>query len=252
MERKRIIDINADLGEGYGVYRYGEDDAIIPHVTSANVAAGFHASDPVNLMHTVSKVVAAGARLGAHIGYPDRLGFGRRSMRISARDAYAYTLYQLGAVQGFSKSAGAVVSHVKLHGAMYMDACELQPLAEAAVRAVKDFDGGLCIYTLPGSQVETECVAQGVEVWPEYFADRPYVEDTVQMFDWEVSELGTPTESAKKTLEFLEGDYGEAIRTVCVHSDTPGAPLILRSVRQILAEKYEVGISTTDDRGKIK
>lgn len=238
MTKTRRIDINADLGEGYGVYRYGADDAIIPHITSANVAAGFHASDPITLRRAVHKVVTNGVRLGAHIGYPDPLGFGRRSMRISAKETYAYTVYQMGAVNGFASVCGGALTHIKLHGAMYMDACVDQEMAEATVRAVKDFGEGLCIYTLPGSLVETEAQRQGVEVWTEFFADRPYQDGDVQMFDWSLSELGSPQDAAARTVRFLDSEHGERVRTVCVHSDTPDVCSIVQAVRSEVSSRY--------------
>ncbi len=238
MSAKRVIDINADLGEGFGVYRYGADELIMPHITSANVAAGFHASDPCTLYKAVEGVVAARVKVGAHIGYPDRLGFGRRHIQISPQEAYAYTIYQLGAVYGFAKSMDVELSHVKLHGAMYMDACATPELAEATVKAVKDFDEGLVMYTLPSSFVESESKRQGVDVWTEFFADRPYSDGSVRMFNWKLSEIGTPEDAATRTLRFLKTDNGRDIRTVCVHSDTPNAPEIIRAVRNELDKHF--------------
>jgi len=222
------------------VYNYGADNEILPKITSANIAAGFHASDPVTLQKTVEKAIYYKVRLGAHIGYPDRLGFGRRSMNITSEEAYAYTIYQLGAVAAFVKVKGGKLSHVKLHGAMYMDACNSPSLAAGVVKAVSDYDPQLLIYTLPNSSVENVAKSMGVNVWREFFADRPYADTEVQMFGWRLEDIGSPSDAAKRTMKHLEEPSGSIYETVCIHSDTPGAPKILDAVREALLEKYSL------------
>lgn len=230
------MDINADLGEGFAVYQYGADEEILPLITSANIAAGFHASDPVTLGRTVDSVLTHGVRAGAHVGYPDRLGFGRRSMQISEEDAYAYALYQIGAVRAFVEAKGGDLTHVKPHGAMYMDACHDPALARGIVRAVAQASRELEIYTLPGSCVAAEAADLEVPVRLEFFADRPYSGPEVQMFGWTMMDIGTPQDAAARTLAHLATTDAD-IRTVCVHSDTPGSPAILAAVKQALAGK---------------
>lgn len=251
MPNDRPIDINADLGESFGVYQYGADEAVLPLITSANIAAGFHASDPITLQQTVAKAMANGVRLGAHVGYPDRLGFGRRSIGITAEEAYAYTLYQLGAVEAFVRAQGGKLTHVKPHGALYMDACSSKPLADGIVRAIFDFDPTLLIYTIPYSCVEQAAAAAGINVWREFFADRPYGPNGVQMFGWTLDDIGRPTDAASRTLDQLKQPNG--FDTVCVHSDTPGAPEILYAVREAISTRYPLvkpGTSTNTDTGE--
>lgn len=240
MAESRAMDINADLGESFAVYNYGADDAVLPQITSANIAAGFHASDPITLLNTVEKALSHGVRLGAHVGYPDRLGFGRRSMRISPEEAYAYTLYQVGAVAAFVQAQGARLTHVKPHGAMYMDACTSPELAAGIARAVADVDPHLVLYTLPDSCVDKEATSIGIHVWREFFADRPYVGSQVQMFGWTLQEIGGPADAARRTIERLEQSAAPVIDTVCVHSDTPNAPEILTAVREALLGRYSL------------
>lgn len=224
------IDVNGDMGESFGVYRYGADDELLPLLTSVNIAAGFHASDPLTLGATVAKAVAHGVRIGAHVGYPDRLGFGRRSIAITGEDAYAYTLYQLGAVDAFVRASGATLSHYKPHGAFYMDACASPAIARPMLQAVKDFDPTLTVYTLQDSAVEEQAAELGLTVWREFFADRPYDGSTVKMFGWTLEEIGSPADAAHRTLTRLADRDAPPIDTVCVHSDTPNAPAILRAV----------------------
>lgn len=238
MTGSRRIDLNADLGESFAVYNYGADDAVLPQITSANIAAGFHASDPVTLLRTVEKAMAHGVRLGAHVGYPDRLGFGRRSMSITAEEAYAYTLYQVGAVAAFVQAQGVRLTHVKPHGAMYMDACASPELAAGIARAVADVDPHLALYTLPDSCVDKEATSIGLPVWREFFADRPYVESRVQMFGWTLQEIGGPADAARRTTERLAQSEAPVIDTVCVHSDTPNAAEILAAVREAVLVRY--------------
>lgn len=230
------IDLNADLGESFGVYRYGEDAALLDLVSSANIACGFHAGDPHTMARTVDAAVERGVSIGAHVGLPDRLGFGRRRMEISDEDAYAYTLYQIGALAAFVECRGTKLAHIKPHGALYMQACEESDLAEAVVRAVVDADASYAVYALPGSALARAAVAGGLEVYPEYFADRPYSAGQVKMFGWTAAELGDPAQMAERTRQAVTSADGADIRTVCVHGDTPNAPAIARAVRLTLQE----------------
>jgi len=236
LERK--IDINCDLGESFGLYRYGADQEVMPLISSANVACGFHAGDPHVIRETVDLAVSCGVRIGAHIGFPDRLGFGRREIKVTPQEVYDYIIYQLGALDGFLKIANVTMSHIKLHGALYMMACEHKEISRETVRAVKEYNPKLEIYALPHSELAKQGKQEGLKVVNEFFADRPYNKKGVKMFDWSLEEIGSPTKVADNVLNVLEQDLvkGKQIDTICVHGDTPNAPSILSAIRENLME----------------
>lgn len=233
----RSIDLNADLGESYGAYSYGADDAMMPLITSANIACGFHAGDPLVIQAAVRSAHEQGVRVGAHVGLPDPLGFGRREMAISAADAYAYTLYQLGALSGFLRRDRIPMTHVKPHGALYMMAAGNAVLAEGIARAVADFDPGLALYALPGSALAKAGSAHHLSVVGEFFADRPYHDTDVTMFGWTYDQLGAPADAADRVAEMLSNPRFDAVGTICVHSDTRDGPLIMAEVRKRVIEE---------------
>lgn len=171
------VDLNSDLGESFGRYTIGSDDRIIPLITSANIACGFHASDPVVMMKTVNMVKKAGTGAGAHPGYPDLMGFGRRNMNVSHEEAKAYTLYQISALGGMCKAAGVKLSHVKPHGAMYNMAGKDYELSKAICEAIKEYDPSLIVMGLAGSQMVKAARDMGLKTAEEVFADRAYEED---------------------------------------------------------------------------
>ncbi len=142
------VDLNSDLGESFGHYRIGMDDRIIPLISSANVACGFHASDPVVMMNTIELVKGAGCNIGAHPGFPDLMGFGRRNMSLTADEIKAYTLYQISALAGMCSARGLSLQHVKPHGAMYNMAAKDYEMSKAICEAVAEFDPGLIIQVL--------------------------------------------------------------------------------------------------------
>lgn len=151
MEKK--VDLNCDLGESFGAYKIGMDEEVIKLVSSVNVACGFHASDPVVMKKTVAMAAAAGAGIGAHPGFYDLMGFGRRNMNISVSEAYAYVTYQLGALNAFCVQQGAVIQHVKPHGALYNMAGKDYELAKGICQAIYDFDPKIILLGLSGSQM---------------------------------------------------------------------------------------------------
>ncbi|MFL2000117.1 LamB/YcsF family protein [Microbacterium sp. A1-JK] len=228
------MDINADLGESFGAYRYGHDSELMPLITSANIACGFHAGDPATMRRAVQSAVEHGVAIGAHVGLPDRLGFGRREMAITADDAYDYSLYQLAALDGFVRAAGARMRHVKPHGALYMMAAERPELAAAISAAVRDFDSSLALYALPGSHADLAAVDAGLTVLREFFADRPYEGTDVVMFGWSYEQLGGAQGAAERVSRMLADPAFDTVQTVCVHSDTVDAPALARSVRGAL------------------
>lgn len=231
------LDLNADMGESFGVYKYGEDDSLLDLVTSANIACGFHAGDPNTMLASVEKALARGVRIGAHVGLPDRLGFGRRYMAITRQDAYSYTVFQLSALDGFVRVSGGKMAHVKPHGALYMMACADNAVADGIVQAVAEYDSALAIYALPNSVLADSAHQGGLDVYPEFFADRPYKGTSVEMFGWTYDQIGGPTEAAQRVSAMLEDPAFDAVRTVCVHSDTQGAPEIAKMVRGVLGGK---------------
>jgi UPF0271 protein len=238
----RTIDLNADLGESYGAYRYGADEAMMSLITSANIACGFHAGDPLVIQSSVRLAHEHGVRIGAHVGLPDRLGFGRREMNISAADAYAYTVYQLGALDGFLRSDHIPMTHVKPHGALYTMATDNAELAEGIARAVSDFDPGLALYALPGSALAKAGAAYRLTVVGEFFADRPYDGDDVVMFGWDYEQLGSPADAADRVTTMLADPRFDAVSTICVHSDTRDAPHIMSTVRgRLIDDGHTVG-----------
>ncbi|HEY0178669.1 MAG TPA: 5-oxoprolinase subunit PxpA, partial [Dokdonella sp.] len=168
------IDLNCDLGESFGAWTMGDDAAVMPYVSSANVACGMHAGDPDTMRRTVALAVRAGVALGAHVALPDLQGFGRREMRIGADEAYALTLYQIGALAAFARAAGARLRHVKPHGALYNMAARDAALADAIACAARDFDADLVLVGLAGSALPEAGRRAGLAVAHEAFADRRY------------------------------------------------------------------------------
>lgn len=171
------IDLNADLGESFGAWRMGEDAGVMPWITSANIACGFHAGDPTIMQRTVALAVKHGVAIGAHPALPDLQGFGRREMKVTPAEAYALTLYQIGALHAFVRAAGARMHHVKAHGALYNLAARDRALADALARAVHDFDHRLILVGLAGSALVEAGRAVGIAVIREGFCDRRYHPD---------------------------------------------------------------------------
>jgi UPF0271 protein len=240
------VDLNADLGEGFGVYRYGADDELLPLLSSANVACGFHGGDPSVMRRTVALARHHGVAVGAHVGLPDLLGFGRRRLLASPAQVKDYATYQIGALEGFLRGEDLPLHHVKPHGALYMMALEDTGLALAVAEATREAGEGLQLYTVRGSALDDVATRLGLPVVAEFFADRGYHADgSVKMFEWTLEEAGgTPEAIARRVVDVLRNgkvaaiDGGEAAvvaETVCVHSDTPGSPQIALAIRQALA-----------------
>ncbi|MBI4028403.1 MAG: 5-oxoprolinase subunit PxpA [Verrucomicrobia bacterium] len=242
--RKRI-DLNCDMGESFGLYSYGADAEIIPHISSANIACGFHAGDPSVMRKTVRLALDHGVAIGAHVGFSDLRGFGRRLFGVCPSDLKDDVAYQIGALAAFARAAGASLHHVKPHGALYMMAIEERKLSRAMVEAALEFDEDLMIYAIRGSETDHEATRLGLRVVPEFFADRGYHSSgKVKMFDWKISEAGgLPQAIGKRVVRLLregsvasiEGeDVSVQAETVCVHSDTPGSSRIAQAIRQAL------------------
>lgn len=241
------VDLNSDLGESFGRYTIGSDDRIIPLITSANIACGFHASDPVVMMKTVNMVKKAGTGAGAHPGYPDLMGFGRRNMNVSHEEAKAYTLYQISALGGMCKAAGVKLSHVKPHGAMYNMAGKDYELSKAICEAIKEYDSSLIVMGLAGSQMVKAARDMGLKTAEEVFADRAYEEDGSlvarskpgAMIEDEDEAIARVVRMIKegKVQAITGNDIDIKADSVCVHGDGEKALLFVEKIRKALTDE---------------
>ncbi len=238
------IDFNSDMGESFGLWQRGADEAMLASVSSANVACGFHAGDPGVMRRTLERAAARGVAVGAHPGLPDLLGFGRRRIDVAPADARDYVLYQMGALAAFCRVTGLALHHLKLHGAFYMMALDDAALARAVADAAAAYQEGLLVYTLAGSEMWHAAVAKGLRPVPEFFLDRPMRRDgTVIMFNWWEHFEATPEVVAARAVSVATTGQTESLEggpvpvnaeTLCVHSDTPGADRLGPAVRHAL------------------
>jgi UPF0271 protein len=239
------IDLNCDMGESFGAWQMGNDEAVLEHVTSANVACGFHAGDPRTMRTTVKAAFAKGVAVGAHPGFPDLQGFGRRPMTLSRVEAYDSVLYQIGALAGFAHAAGGRLAHVKAHGMLYNMAAKDATLAEAIAQAVRDFDRELVFYGLAGSELIRAGQKAGLRTASEVFADRSYQDDGsltprsqpgAMIEDVEASVAQVKRMVLEGKVRSVSGkDVAVEADTLCVHGDQPGAVAFARRIRDELA-----------------
>ena len=243
----RTVDINCDMGESYGAWKMGADAEIMPFISSANIACGFHGGDPATIRSTVKLAVEHGVAIGAHPSLPDLQGFGRRAMKISPQDMYDLVVYQAGAVEGFARAAGARLHHVKCHGALYNMAANDAGLAEAMARAVRDLGGSLVLYALSNSVMMNTARKLGIRVAGEVFADRGYADDGT------LAPRGTPGAmiedaalAAQRAVSMIENAHVTALSgrsvavspdTLCLHGDQPGAVTFARAIRKAFSER---------------
>lgn len=240
------IDLNADLGEGFGVWTLGDDAALLDVVTSANIACGFHAGDPTIMRRVAAQAVAAGVVIGAQVGYRDLAGFGRRALDVDPEDLVNDVLYQLGALDGFARVAGDRVRYVKPHGALYTAAATSAGPAAAVVEAVRRYDPGLPVLGLAGSELVRQAARAELTAVPEAFADRAYTPDgRLVSRRLPGAVLHDPAEVAARCVRLatrgtVAAADGTAIevdaRSICVHGDTPGAVAIATGVRRALRD----------------
>lgn len=240
----RRIDLNCDLGESYGAWRMGEDAALLALISSANIACGFHAGDPDIMRSTVALAIERNVAIGAHVSLPDLQGFGRREMAVSPSEAYAMTLYQIGALHAFAQAAGARLRHVKPHGALYNMAARDAKLAEAIARAVRDFDPTLRLVGLAGSVLVDAGRAAGLPVAAEAFADRRYRADGSLQPRREADAVIADTDQAiAQALAIAREGRVRAVDgstvalqadTLCVHGDGAHAVAFARGLRAAL------------------
>ena len=240
------IDLNCDLGESFGAYTIGNDERVIPLISSANVACGFHAADPVVMDRTVRMAKEAGCKVGAHIGFPDLMGFGRRNMVISAEEAKTYTIYQLGALKGFLDAYGLKMQHVKPHGALYNMAAKDHALSLAICEGIKAVDPQLILMGLAGSEMLKAAEELGLPTASEVFADRAYMPDgSLVPRSREGAVIHDEDEACRRVLRMVTEGTVEAINgtviplkadTVCVHGDNDKALLFVQKIRAMLKE----------------
>lgn len=240
------MDLNCDMGEGFGAYQAGNDDALMPLISSANIACGFHAGDPLVLDRTVALAAKHQVAVGAHPGYQDLRGFGRRPMNMTPEEIEADVLYQLGALSGFARAHGVALVHVKPHGALYNQAAADSYLACAIARAVARFHPELVFVGLAGSKIMREAAeSQGLRFAAEAFADRVYNPDgTLQSRRVAGSVISDPERAARQALSiakdgvvFAHDGTGVPIKaeTLCLHGDNPTAVENAWAVRETLS-----------------
>ncbi|WP_141432167.1 5-oxoprolinase subunit PxpA [Bacillus sp. 03113] len=238
------VDLNCDLGESFGAYKVGMDEEILPFVTSANIACGFHAGDPAVMRKTVKLALQNGVAIGAHPGLPDLIGFGRRNMNISAQEAYDMVVYQIGALYGFIKSEGAAMQHVKPHGALYNMAVKNKELSETIAEAVYKVDPELVLFGSSGSEIVRAGEKIGLKTAHEVFADRTYQQDGSLTSRNQQDALIHSQEQAVAQVERMvkEGkvmsqqgvDISLKADTVCIHGDGTHALLFAQSIKESL------------------
>jgi UPF0271 protein len=227
------VDLNADLGEGFGAWRLGDDDALLDVVTSANVACGFHAGDPSTMRRVCAAAAERGVAIGAQVGYRDLAGFGRRRIDYDVDELRDDLLYQIGALDAFARLAGSRVSYVKPHGALYNTAVHEEGQAGAIVAAVAAFDRSLPVLGLPGSTLLRLAAGTGLRGVEEGFADRRYRRDGTLTPRREPGALLTGAdEVVAQALRLATGTA--RVASLCLHGDTPGAVTLARAVRAAL------------------
>jgi len=242
----KTIDLNCDMGESFGNYTIGMDDQVMPHITSANIACGWHAGDPLVMDAAVASAKACGVGVGAHPGYPDLMGFGRRQMKLSFLEIRQYLVYQIGALQAFCRVHGVKLGHVKPHGGLYLDAVENKETARAVAQAILSLDSDLSFVALAGQKGETMRQMGeelGLRVAFEAFPDRAYTPEGTLMPRSEPNAVITdPEQVTKRAMDMARGfviaSDGSRIeldvQTLCVHGDNQQAVNLVRQIRSSL------------------
>ena len=243
MAESITIDLNSDMGESYGRWSLGNDAELMEVITSANIACGWHGGDPAVMRSTVEMAVEKGVGIGAHVGLPDLLGFGRRRMQVTADEIYDYCMYQSGALRAFADAAGSRLQHVKPHGAFYVMCAADAELAAALVRAVKALGDGVVLFGM--GDIEPELAEQaGVGYIREGYVDLNYNNQGNLVLErnkgaWDPEEVARRAVRLATRAEIgtVEGDtLPLAVRTICIHGDAPNSGAIARTVRERLEE----------------
>lgn len=240
------LDLNADLGEGFGPWRMGDDEALMEIITSANIACGYHAGDPVIMDRTVRMACERGIDVGAHVGFPDLMGFGRRPMQVNPNELANYVVYQLGALSGITTAVGHRMTHMSFHGAMGNMAAADRHLADVLVGAVAAFDPELLISVSTDTAIEQAALACGLRVATSFLADRAY-DDNGDLVSRTLpgAVIHDQQHVLQRVLEVLRQGSVQSIsgqvrpmrvQSVLVHGDTPGAVALARLVRQAIEQ----------------
>ena len=236
------MNINCDMGESFSLYRMGDDEAVMPYITEANIACGFHGSDPNHMRRAVELAKHRRVKIGCHCSLPDLTGFGRREMNISREELMNIVIYQIGALSGFLKVAGVELNHLKPHGALYGMAARHEHIAHAICDAAEPF--GIPIFGMSGTLHEEIYTARGLEFRAEFFADLDYNDDGSLIISRQ-HDAWNPEAAAKRALRALQDGIVSSVNgkelpvraeTVCIHSDTPNVVAVGKAVRSALAE----------------
>lgn len=244
----RRINLNADMGESFGRYSLGNDEALIPLVSTVHVACGYHAADPGTMLRSVQLAKRFGVELGAHISYPDLMGFGRRRMELSEAEVFEISVYQIGALLGFCWAEGVPLNHVKPHGQLYLTGVRDRPTARGIVRAVKAVDTDL-ILLMAGNLVAEECAEAGIHMVHEAYVDLDYAADGSLVLE-RAKQSRDPATIADRAVALIERQGREAVdgtwlsiptQSICLHGDGPNAPELARAVRErIIGAGYRI------------
>ncbi len=230
------IDINCDMGESFGLYKMGNDEALIQYITEANIACGYHGSDPNHMRSTVELAKRHDVKIGAHFSLPDLQGFGRREMKIDREEVANFIIYQIGALRGFLDVAGVPLSHLKPHGALYGMAARQEHIAEAVADAAEHFR--VPVFGLAGTLHETVYTSRGLEFRPEFFADLDYDRAGNLLITREHPEV-PPELAVERCLSVIRdskvrcndgSDIPIAASTICIHSDTPNSAAVAEAI----------------------
>lgn len=243
----KFVDLNSDVGESYGSYKLGLDEEVLKYVTSVNIACGWHAGDPLIMDSTVKMAVKNNLGIGAHPGYPDLMGFGRRNIDITPKEAKAYMLYQLGALYAFSQTSGSKLQHIKLHGAFCNTASVKPELAEEIINGIMEFDKSLILLALSGSYIAKRAMEKGLKVAQEVFADRAYNSDgTLVSRKLQGSVIHDKKEAIERVKKMvltgkitsIDGkEISIAADSICVHGDNPEAVNFVSLIRKSLEDE---------------
>jgi len=240
-----VVDLNCDMGESFGAWKMGNDAALLDHVTSANIACGFHAGDPTTIRKTIELALEKKVAVGAHPGYPDLQGFGRRSMTMKPDEVFDIVLYQVSAIKGMCESLGGRLHHVKPHGALYNQAVSDRDLSRAIAKAVAKADPDLIYFGLAGSQMLTDAKELGLRASAEVFADRTYQPDgTLTPRSQPNALIQRTDESIEQVLQMVRSQTVTAVtgepvpiraETICIHGDGANALEFAKAIRYALA-----------------
>lgn len=240
------IDINCDMGESYGNFKVGNDETIFPHITSCNIACGFHGGDPITIDKTIIQAIKHGVRIGAHPSYPDLMGFGRRNMDLSAEELYALVRYQVSALKGMTESLGGQLSYVKPHGALYNTAANSIIVSKTILNAVRSIDKKIAVMGLAGSIMEQIARVKKISFIAEAFADRQYTDEGKLLSRREEGAvIHDPFKSAEQVISIVKdqrviSNTGNFIpiqaQSICIHGDNPSAVGILLQIENLMKQ----------------